>query len=51
MPKMTDLRRKKIQAKQRQLRNTQRRDKKAAKRADTSDRGPAATAGEEIRGD
>jgi hypothetical protein len=50
MPKMTDSRRKKIQAQQRQLRNTQRRDKKAAKRAGRSDGGHAATADEGTRG-
>jgi hypothetical protein len=36
MPKMTDTRRKKIQAKQRQRLNTIRREKKAAKRAQRS---------------
>lgn len=33
MPKMTNTRRKKIQARQRQALNAQRRDKKAARRA------------------
>jgi hypothetical protein len=36
MPKMTDARRKKIQAKQRQAINKLRREKKAAKRAERS---------------
>jgi hypothetical protein len=44
MPKMTDSRRKKIQAKQRKLRNTQSRERKAAKRAGRGEKAPAATA-------
>jgi hypothetical protein len=40
MPKMTDSRRKKIQAKQRQMRAAQKREKKAARRAQRSNEGP-----------
>jgi hypothetical protein len=43
MPKMTDSRRKKIQARQRQRRAAQLREKKAARRAGRSDKSAAAT--------
>ena len=43
MPKMTDSRRKKIQAKQRKLRNTQQRETKAVKRAGSTEKSAVAT--------